>query len=388
MQITDLPEFATGGSADIDEPSSGEKAAGWGSTDRPPASYFNWLHKLTYENFQWLKRQSRYWFMRSWGPEELPAVIDVKGLVLGEGSISVIAVGSDATNGRAFRRLASGWFQSANFLGSLNAVDRCTSGGTYEGHYLAGGANAAGVALHASSDGVSWSDVSTYFSGDSPGDQINVVLWPDSSGSGYAVVAGNNDIVARVASGPYTSWSVLSIGSGYDWLCGVSKAAGAFQDMIIAGTPTTKIIYGPPGSLNLSGDILPSIDQWAAVIYDGTQFVLFGHDGTDTEVWYGQAAGGINWTQAATIEGDLVRSATLSHYGQIVAVGDKCIHIGSVAAGFVSLRTFHPLPCEAIIQIPGAAPEDRTWIVGGDASIFDPGHSGVMVRKGIEEESA
>ena len=42
---TELPEWATSG-ANVLEPSSGKKLAGFLSGERPPAQWFNWLHGL------------------------------------------------------------------------------------------------------------------------------------------------------------------------------------------------------------------------------------------------------------------------------------------------------------------------------------------------------
>lgn len=49
-----LPRFATGGSASVVEPSEGKKDAGWEADEMPPAGYFNWLHKLTFQALEWL----------------------------------------------------------------------------------------------------------------------------------------------------------------------------------------------------------------------------------------------------------------------------------------------------------------------------------------------
>lgn len=49
-----LPRFATGGSASVVEPSEGKKDAGWEADEMPPAGYFNWLHRLTFQAIDWL----------------------------------------------------------------------------------------------------------------------------------------------------------------------------------------------------------------------------------------------------------------------------------------------------------------------------------------------
>lgn len=46
-----LPEWATGGSAAIVEPSAGVKAVGWQGGEEPPAEWFNWWQLLVY---QWI----------------------------------------------------------------------------------------------------------------------------------------------------------------------------------------------------------------------------------------------------------------------------------------------------------------------------------------------
>lgn len=43
-----LPEWATGGSAAIVEPSAGVKAVGWQGGEEPPAEWFNWWQLLVY----------------------------------------------------------------------------------------------------------------------------------------------------------------------------------------------------------------------------------------------------------------------------------------------------------------------------------------------------
>lgn len=46
-----LPEWATGGSAAVVEPSAGVKAVGWEGGEEPPAEWFNWWQLLVY---QWI----------------------------------------------------------------------------------------------------------------------------------------------------------------------------------------------------------------------------------------------------------------------------------------------------------------------------------------------
>jgi hypothetical protein len=51
---TTLPRWATGGAADIVEPSEGQKDLGWAVGDKPPAQFFNWLQRRTYDWMAWL----------------------------------------------------------------------------------------------------------------------------------------------------------------------------------------------------------------------------------------------------------------------------------------------------------------------------------------------
>jgi hypothetical protein len=46
------PSWATGASVEMEEPDSGEKAAGWVHDQKPPAHWFNWIKNLLY---QWVK---------------------------------------------------------------------------------------------------------------------------------------------------------------------------------------------------------------------------------------------------------------------------------------------------------------------------------------------
>jgi len=46
--LTSLPRWATDGSAQITEPSSGKKDTGWVPAEKPPAQYMNWLFKTIY----------------------------------------------------------------------------------------------------------------------------------------------------------------------------------------------------------------------------------------------------------------------------------------------------------------------------------------------------
>ena len=50
---TSVPEWASSGTAEITEPSSGKKAAGW-IVEKPAHDYFNWLLKTIYLWCQYL----------------------------------------------------------------------------------------------------------------------------------------------------------------------------------------------------------------------------------------------------------------------------------------------------------------------------------------------
>jgi len=51
---TDLPEWASGGGADIVTPSTGKKATGWTGGEKPPAQYVNWLQHTIYLWLRWI----------------------------------------------------------------------------------------------------------------------------------------------------------------------------------------------------------------------------------------------------------------------------------------------------------------------------------------------
>lgn len=53
---TDLPEWASGGSAQVTNPSAGKKLLGW-IKEKPPYQYFNWLF---YTIYTWLAFQKQY----------------------------------------------------------------------------------------------------------------------------------------------------------------------------------------------------------------------------------------------------------------------------------------------------------------------------------------
>lgn len=50
---TKFPEWASGGSADITEPTAGEKATGWANLQKPGHDVFNWWQELAYEWLQY-----------------------------------------------------------------------------------------------------------------------------------------------------------------------------------------------------------------------------------------------------------------------------------------------------------------------------------------------
>lgn len=52
-----LPEFAAS-ATNIAQPTSDKRAAGWGTNEAPPSSYFNWLHRTSYD---WLRYLSYEW---------------------------------------------------------------------------------------------------------------------------------------------------------------------------------------------------------------------------------------------------------------------------------------------------------------------------------------
>lgn len=54
MAFPQLPRWATGGGASVTEPSEGKKDSGWAVAEKPPAQYFNWLGKKTYDCFNYL----------------------------------------------------------------------------------------------------------------------------------------------------------------------------------------------------------------------------------------------------------------------------------------------------------------------------------------------
>lgn len=49
-----LPEWGTGGSASIEEPTTTKKQLGWVELEKPPAAIFNWLGKVTYDWLLWI----------------------------------------------------------------------------------------------------------------------------------------------------------------------------------------------------------------------------------------------------------------------------------------------------------------------------------------------
>lgn len=52
---TDLPEWATGPTADVQEPPPGKKAGGWQLLEKPPHQWFNWFFNLVYSWLAFLK---------------------------------------------------------------------------------------------------------------------------------------------------------------------------------------------------------------------------------------------------------------------------------------------------------------------------------------------
>lgn len=57
---TKLPEWASGGTADVVEPTSGEKSLGWQAGQTPPAPYMNWLMGGDFGYYPWLQYVSTF----------------------------------------------------------------------------------------------------------------------------------------------------------------------------------------------------------------------------------------------------------------------------------------------------------------------------------------
>jgi len=55
----DYPDWATGASADVVEPTAGKKLVGWVAGERPPAQYMNWLAERVRDYLQWLVDRPR-----------------------------------------------------------------------------------------------------------------------------------------------------------------------------------------------------------------------------------------------------------------------------------------------------------------------------------------
>ena len=51
---TKLPEWASGGGADVQEPTAGEKLVGWEEDKSAPAKWMNWLQENTYDWLTWV----------------------------------------------------------------------------------------------------------------------------------------------------------------------------------------------------------------------------------------------------------------------------------------------------------------------------------------------
>lgn len=60
LRPTKLPEWASGDTADVVEPTSGEKSLGWAAGQTPPAPYMNWLMGGDFGYFPWLQYVSTF----------------------------------------------------------------------------------------------------------------------------------------------------------------------------------------------------------------------------------------------------------------------------------------------------------------------------------------
>lgn len=60
LRPTKLPEWASGDTADVVEPTAGEKSLGWAAGQTPPAPYMNWLMGGDFGYFPWLQYVSTF----------------------------------------------------------------------------------------------------------------------------------------------------------------------------------------------------------------------------------------------------------------------------------------------------------------------------------------
>lgn len=115
---SDLPEWASGGSAVVINPTTAKKAAGWVNSEKPPAGFLNWL---AYTTYLWL--------------------VQLKALFLG--TVTVKSLQADGTGGGAATAAA----------GDVVASGNVTAGATVSGNTVAVGSGGESFTIGATAAG-------------------------------------------------------------------------------------------------------------------------------------------------------------------------------------------------------------------------------------------
>jgi hypothetical protein len=94
-----LPRWASTGSADVVEPTSGKKDVGFVAGERPPAQYFNWLFELIYDWFAFLDTLfTSGGGLTATADSTITGALDVSQTVSFSGELSPASIGASQTD--------------------------------------------------------------------------------------------------------------------------------------------------------------------------------------------------------------------------------------------------------------------------------------------------
>jgi hypothetical protein len=221
-----LPEWATSG-ANIVEPSSGKKLAGWLNGEQPPAPFFNWFSNLA---FQWLT-----WLAGSREAQELSALLNPTSITPGVAA----AIGGFACNdaGLIVAVGASGKIAtSTNFGGTWTIRTPAASYANTFTDVIWTGTTFVAVGyvgeIQTSPDGITWTHRTSGIS--------NVIFGVARSAAGVIIATSGPDVIKSINDG--ATWTALTQLNGGTFNSGrVIESGGVFLIWGNSGLPDATI---------------------------------------------------------------------------------------------------------------------------------------------------
>lgn len=305
---TRLPRWATGGGAQINEPTEGEKDIGWPAGFRPPSYWLNWIARQVYFWFRHLGGiPSGNLILRNGAPIAQPfnvaAEVDPANTIVtllealpGEGLSKYVGAGAPAD---VYDEYWIGTSQSAAVSGdrlwryrhSLNGGIEAVPNASYTittpkrlirddlNYYLFGEASGpAGAAVERSPAGAVWGTLTLF----PAGTVMEAAVWNGDTGAGreYMCILSGPDQV-RVSTDGGINWPASFVGTILTTVYGLaySSTLGLYCAVGVGAGGNAGIVTSPGGGVWTPVTGIPTGHIWYDVtVRDDGHFVAVGSD--------------------------------------------------------------------------------------------------------------